>query len=144
TRFSRDWSSDVCSSDLLAGDVDMAAHRVMGDAVQIPRPPPGKALAPAGAQIEPAPHLAARQVDQGEAVAAEDSGPEGAVDHLQLVETLHRLAPVRHREGTDRREAPRIEKAQGGAAIAEHQVLPVPGKTPALPPVGNGAEGFEV
>src|SRR5690606_39855206 len=49
TRFSRDWSSDVCSSDLLSQVRELAKAQNLGSAVMIFLPQPREFFAPATA-----------------------------------------------------------------------------------------------
>src|SRR5690606_39819608 len=52
TRFSRDWSSDVCSSDLcLAGQAKQAAGQVAGTAAEQARTVAGEARRQAGSAV---------------------------------------------------------------------------------------------
>src|SRR6266511_4127370 len=135
TRFSRDWSSDVCSSDLPdAEPADVRAASVEHEDALVVHPERigERRVAPqldaVGAQppLEAAVELErAEPVDEdaaGDAAAAREDRPPDALRGIALAHP-HELGDV---DGLARAADLRVERVEDGAVIHELELVPLP------------------
>src|SRR2546429_1693939 len=129
TRCSRDWSSDVCSSDLL----EAAAHRVFRFGKSVLRVTPGTQLAAlAGALKETLPHLPA---DKPLAVVC--SGQTRSEEHTsELQSRLHLVCRLLlEKKKQNKHQSPVIEPVPSNLFhLSIYHALP---RTPSVPTSGS-------
>src|SRR5215216_3415956 len=83
-------------------------------------------------QVEPASHVAALRIDNGNPVIVPDICVNRPLYILELVKLVNRTPVIEHRNRLCNAEAGRIQKSDPVRAVAQNQRLPVSGQSPPL------------